>query len=144
MDPLPSCGPNVPVPSSLNAVFAGRVLITDLAQQFILLKAKVLALKDEPCAAKLDFALVCRHLDYVQTILGGAVPHAQCGCYQKPCPLCKDAKWISVREYLSAVLPSQPFVSRDSSSHPHPWRPSPALPKHSPDSASRQEKTCTK
>lgn len=117
MDSLPS-ERLIPVPQSLSRVFGLRKIMLDLAYRATQLKCEVLTLKDEPGAAKLDLDATCRLLDQLQTMLGNAVPYAQCNCYpNRPCPLCNGMKWLSAGDFLATLSKAQHSKLRASSKH---------------------------
>jgi hypothetical protein len=95
------------VPHSLDAVFGKRMFMGELVNKFLYLRAKIEALRTEPCGSKLDFDALCYHFDHIQVILSNAIPYAQCGCQTQPCPVCLGTRWISSGEYLAARATKQ-------------------------------------
>lgn len=95
---------DIAVPHSLDEVFGRRREMGELVDKFIYLRARINSLKNEPCAAKLDYESLCHYLDHIQLILSNAIPYAQCACQTHPCPICKGTKWISSGEFLTAKL----------------------------------------
>ena len=133
---------DIAVPHNLDAVFGRRRDMGVLVDKFLYLRAKIWALKNEPCAAKLDYEELCRHLDQVQLILSNAIPYAQCACQIQPCPICKGTRWMSSGEFLSAKLSRQLSDSKVYF-RKSPWHFTFSVPrKPSPDSVSKQTKMC--
>lgn len=135
---------DIAVPHCLDEVFGKRKAMGVLVDKFLYLRAKLNALRNEPCAAKLDYEELCLHLDHIQLILSNAIPYAQCACQSHPCLICKGTKWMSSGEFLAAKL-SRLRSDSKACFRKSPWHNTfPAQRSLSQDLISKQTRMCMK